>query len=226
MIFARRVAIEQPAQERDERNPLELRPTTRILAIIIRAQQRLEPMRVAQCLRRERRDHLTEPDIALRKRLRLALRAKEDRADDRRSPPNRHDDDRTHVAHIERGARRLQHRIIRRIWNEHRVAGLERALELRIAIEIDDEISDRRIFVTRHESHVGVSAREIDRAAIKPERFAELAGDRLQNVYEMQRGRDVLQDVDYRDELITLALELRDPLLQPGGLRMGIMPDR
>ena len=50
---------------------------------------------------------------------------------------------------------------------------------------------------------------------------SELAGDRLQNVYEMERGRDVLQDVDYRDELITLALQLRDLLLQPGGLRVG-----
>ena len=74
----------------------------------------------------------------------------------------------------------------------------------------------------------GVAASEIDRAAIEPERFAQLAGDRLQNVYEMQRGRDVLENVDNRDELVTLALQLRDPLLQPGGLRVrgGIAFDR
>ena len=183
-------------------------------------------MRIAKRLRGERGDHLTKTYIALCERLRLALGTEEDRADDRRSPPNRHDDDRTHIAHIECGARGLQHRIVRRIRNEYRVARLERAFELRVALEIDDKIPNRRIFVARDETHVGVSAREIDGAAVKPERFAELACDRLQNVLEMKRGRDVLQDVDYRNELITLSLELRDPLLQPGGLRMGIMPDR
>ena len=136
-------------------------------------------MRIAKRLCRQRRDHLTETDIALGERLGLAFRPEEDRANDRRSPSNRDHHDRTYVAQIESRARRLQHRIICRIRNEHGVARLECALELGIAIEIDDKISNRRIFVAGDEAHVRVSAGEIDRAAIEPERFAELAGDRL-----------------------------------------------
>ena len=219
MILAGRVPVEEPAQERDERDPLELRATSRVLSVVVRAQQRLEPVCVAECFGRERRDDLTEADIALGERLRLPLGAQEDRADDRRAPSDRHDDDRAHVAYVECGACVLQHRIVRRVRNEHRIAGLERPLELRVAVEVHHEVPDGRVLVACHEADVGVAAGQIDRAAIEPERLAELSRNRLQNVYEVERGRDVLKDVDDGDELVTLALKLRDPLLQPGGLR-------
>ena len=185
-------------------------------------------MRVAQRFGRQRRDHLAEPHIAFGERLRLTLRAEKDRSDDRRSPSDRHDDDRPHVPEVERGARVLEHRIVRRVGNEDRVARLERPFELGIPVQIDDQIPDRWIFIAGDEPNVGVAASEIDRAAIEPERFAQLAGDRLQNIYEVQRGRDVLENIDNRDQLVTLALQLRDPLLQPGGLRVrwGIAFDR
>jgi len=218
VILASSVAVEKAAQERHQRDAFELRAPTRVLAIVARPQQRLEAMGVAKGLRRQRRDHLAEADVALGERLGLPLRSQEDRADDRRPPTDRHDDDRSHVAHVERRAGVLQHRIVRRVGNEHRVTRLDRALELRIPIQVDDQIPDRGVFVAGYEAHIGVAARQIDRAAIEPERFAQLAGDRLQNIYEMERGRDVLQNIDDRDELVTLALQLRDPLLQPGGL--------
>ena len=228
MVLAGGVAVEEAAQERHECDPLELRPTPRILTVIVRAEQRLESVGIAQRLGRERRDHLTESDIALRERLRFPFGPQEDRADDGGTPSNRDDHDRAHVPHIERGSRVLQHWVVRRVRDEHRVAGFERALELGVAIQIDHEVPDRRILVAGHESDVGVAAGEVDGAAIEPERLAELAGDRLQNVYEVERGRDVLQDVDDGDELITLSLQLRDLLLQPGGLRnwWGITFDR
>jgi len=228
VILARRMTIEQPSKERDERDSLELRAASRVFAVITRAEQRLEAVRVAKRLGRERRDHLAETDITLGERIRLALRAQEDRADDRGSPSDGHDDDRADIADVERGARVLQERVVRRVGDEHRVTGLERPLELRVTIEVDDEVPDGRVFVARDEPHFRITAREVDRAAIQAEGLAQLAGDGLQNVYEMERGRNVLQDVDDRDELITLALKLRDPLPQLGRLRLrlGIALDR
>jgi len=228
VVLAGGVAVEQAAQERHQCDTLELRSTPRILTVIVRAEQRLESVCIAQRLGRERRDHLTESDITLRERLRFPFGPQEDCADDRGTPSNRDDHDRAHVPHIECGPRVLQHRVVRRVRDEDRVPGFERALELGVAIQVDHEVPDRRILVTGHESDVGVAAGEVDGAAIEPERLSELAGDRLQNVYEMERGRDVLQDVDDGDELITLSLQLRDLLLQPGGLRSrwGITFDR
>ena len=220
VVLAGGVSIEQPAQKRDQCDALELRAAARVFTVVVRAKQRLEPMRVSQRLRRERRDDLAEPNVALGERLRFALGAQENRADDRRAPTDRYDDDRAHVAQVERSAGILQHWIVRRVGDEHRVARLECALELRVPVEIDDEVADRRVLVARDEPHVGVAACQVDRAPIEPERFAELARDRLQDVYEVERGRDVLENVDDGDELVTLALKLRDPLLQPGGRRI------
>ena len=143
-------------------------------------------MGVAERLRRERGDYLAEADVALGERLGFPLGPQKDRADDRRPRTDRNDDDRSYVAQVERRARVLQHRIVRRVGNEHGIARIERALELRIAIQVDDEIPDRWVLVTGHEAHIGIAAREIDRAAVEPECFAQLPGDRLQNVDEMQ----------------------------------------
>ena len=228
VVLAGGVAVEQAAQERHQGDTFELRPTACVLTVIVRAEQRLESVCIAQRLGGERRDHLTEPDVALRERLRFPFRAQEDRADHGGTPSNGDDHDRAHVPHIERGPRVLEHRVVRRVGDEHRVAGFERALELGVAVQVDHEVPDRRVLVAGHEPDVGVATGEVDGAAIEPERLSELAGDRLQNVYEVERGRNVLQDIDDGDELITLALQLRDLLLQPGGLRnwWGIAFDR
>lgn len=55
-----------------------------------------------------------------------------------------------------------------------------------------------------------------DRAAIEAEGVAQLARDGLEDVDEMQRGGDFLQDVDDRDEMVTLPLQLRDARAEPG----------
>ena len=82
MILAGRVAVEQPAEERHERDPLELRATSRVLAVVVRAEQGLEPVRIAECLCRQRGNHLTEANVALGEGLGVALGPEEDRADD------------------------------------------------------------------------------------------------------------------------------------------------
>ena len=94
------------------------------------------------------------------------------------------------------------------VGDEHRLARVERALQLGIAIEVDDEVPDRRILVARDEPNLVLFAGEEDRAAIEAERVAQLAGDRLENVDEVKRGRDFLQDVDDGDEVVALALKL------------------
>src|SRR6185369_3320381 len=71
----------------------------------------------------------------------------------------------------------------------------------------DDQIPDRRILVARHEPDLALLPREEDRAPIEPEALAELAGDRLEDVDEVERGGDLLQDVDDRGEVVALALE-------------------
>src|SRR6266540_5370092 len=52
---------------------------------------------------------------------------------------------------------------------------------------------------------------EEDRAAVEAERLAQLAGDRLENVEEVQRGRDFLEDLDDGEEVFALALEVGHP---------------
>jgi hypothetical protein len=61
--------------------------------------------------------------------------------------------------------------------DEHRLPRLECALQLRIPVEIDDEIADRRIFVACNETHAIRVTREIDRAPVETKRLAELPGD-------------------------------------------------
>jgi hypothetical protein len=63
-----------------------------------------------------------------------------------------------------------------------------------------------------------VLARQEDRAAVESERLTQLAGDRLQDVDEVERGRDLLQDVDDRDEMVALALQLGYAGAQPADL--------
>jgi hypothetical protein len=137
-------------------------------------------------------------------------RAKKDRADDRALPPDRHDDDRAHVPQRERRLHALQHRLGRRVGDEHRLPRLEGALELGVAIEVDDEVADRRVLVARDEPDFVLLGREEDRAAVETEGLAKLARDALENVDEVEGGGDLLEDVDDGCQLVALALQLGD----------------
>jgi hypothetical protein len=143
-------------------------------------------------------------------------RPKEDCADDCAFPPDRHDDDRADVPHCERRLDALKHRLVGRVGDEHRLPGLEGALELRVTIEVDDEVADRRILVARDEPDFILLRREEDRAAVEPKGLTKLARDALENVDEVEGGGDLLEDVDDGRQLIALALQLGDASAQRG----------
>jgi hypothetical protein len=212
------VGIEEAPHEGEQRDAFQLSAALGITAVLRAAHRGLEPLGVAQRLGRQRRDHLAEANVTVGKRFRVPFGSQEDRADDRPSPPDRHDDDRSHVAEVEQRLDVGEHGIVRGVGHEHRFARLEGALELRIAVEIDDEVADRRILVARDEPNIAGLAGEEDRAPVQAEGVAELACDRLEDVYEVERGGDFLENVDERDQLVTLALQLRNPGLQTGDL--------
>ena len=173
-------------------------------------------MRIAQRLGRERCDDLAEADVGVGEGLGVAVGAQEDRADDRGLPPDGHDHDRADVAGVEGALDAAQRGVRGGVRDEHRLARIERALQLGVAIEVDDEVPDGRIFVAGDEADFVLVAGQEDRAAVEAERVAELARDRLQDVDEMERGGDFLQDVDDRDEMVALALQLGYAGAQPG----------
>jgi len=227
VVLALGVAVEQAAQESHECDALELRLTLRHGDVLLAVEQGLEAVRVAQCLGREGRDRLAEADVGFAERLCLALGAEEDRADDGTFPADRDDDDRADVAEIEMRLDAAEHRVVRGVGDEHRLAALERALELRIAIEVDDEIADRRILVAGDEADFILVAGEEDGAAIEAEGLAELAGDGLEDVDEVERRGDFLEDVDDCGEVVAFARELRDAVAQPRdvvSLRLRLLP--
>src|SRR4029079_7299280 len=82
LVLALRVAVEQAAEEADECDALELRAALRDRDVLLAPQQRFEAVRVAERLGGERGDRLAEAHVGVAERLRLALRAQEDRADD------------------------------------------------------------------------------------------------------------------------------------------------
>jgi hypothetical protein len=214
LLLAFRVAIEQATQEADERDAMQLGAALRHGDVLLAAEQGLEAVRVAQRLCRERCDRLREAHVGVAERLGVTFGAEEDRADHRALPPDGQHDDRAHVSHLEGGLDALELRVVRRVGDEHRLAALERALELRIAVQVDEQVPNRRILVARDEAHLVPVARQEDRAAIEAERLAELSRDRLQDVDEVQRRRDLLQDVDDRGEVIALALDGRESPLE------------
>jgi len=63
-----------------------------------------------------------------------------------------------------------------------------------------------------------VLAGQEDRAAIEAEGVTELSRDGLQNVDEVEGSGDLLQDVDYGDQVVALALQLRDARAEPPDL--------
>jgi hypothetical protein len=218
------VRVQESPQKPDHGDSLELRLPLRLRDVALRLHQRLEPVRIAQRLRGERGDRLTEADVRLRERMRSLLgaqRAKEDRADDRPFPPDRHDDDRADVPRRERCLDALQHRFVRRVGDEHRLPRLEGALELRVAIEVYDEVADRRVLVARYQAYLVLLRREEDRAAVETEGLAKLSRDALEDVDEMERGGDLLEDVDDGGQLVALAVQLDDARAKGGELVSG-----
>jgi hypothetical protein len=213
------VGVEQPPEESDHRNALQLIPALRGRDITLRPDQRLESMCVAQRLCRERRDRLTEPDIRLGERTRVLLRSQrteEDRADNRAFPPDGQHDDRAHIPHRERRLDALEHRLLRGVGDEDGLTGLEGAFQLGVPVEIDDQVPDRRVLVARDEPDFVLLRCEKDRATIEAERLAELARDALENVDKVEGGGDLRQDVDDGGQLIALALQLGDPRAKSG----------
>ena len=101
----------------------------------------------------------------------------------------------------------MKHRIVHGVCDKNRLTTLERLFQFGIAIEIHDKIPDRWIFITRHQSHFVALTREENRAAVETECFAELAGDGLQNINEMQRRADFLQNLHHGDQPVAFAGE-------------------
>jgi hypothetical protein len=219
VIFGLCVPLEQPADEGDHRDSLHLAAALRLADVLRVADEGLEAIGVAKRLGGERGDYLAETDVAVAELRGIALGAEKDRADRRALRTQRHDDDRAHVAQVQLVAHAPQHRVRRGIGDEHRLAALEGALELGIAVEIDDQVADGRVFVARDEPDFFLLPAQEDRAAVEAEGFTELACDGLQDVEEMERRRDLLQDVDDRYEMVTLPLELRDFRLESRDLR-------
>ncbi len=171
-------------------------------------------MCIPQCLRRERGNLLAEGDIRIAERFGIALGAQEDRADHGAFPTDGHDDDRADVARVERRLDAAQRGVVCGIGNEDRLAAVERALQLGIAGEVDDEVPYGRILVAGDEAHFILVAREEDGAAIETERLAELPRNRLEDVDEVERRGRFLEDVDDGDEVVPFALEVDDARLQ------------
>ena len=79
-----------------------------------------------------------------------------------------------------------------------------------------------RSLVARDEANLVLFAGEKDRAAIEAECIAQLAGDGLEDVDEMEGRRDLLQDVDDRDEMVAFALQLGYAGAQPSDFVISI----
>src|SRR2546430_8164258 len=81
-----------------------------------------------------------------------------------------------------------------------------------------------RSLVGRNQPHRPAAALgEKNRAAIEPERLAELARDPLEDVDEVERCGDFLEDLDDGEQVLALALELGDARLESGGENHGLV---
>src|SRR6478672_3887486 len=167
LLLPLRVAIEQAAEKADERDALELRPALRDRDVLLAPQQRLEAEGVAEGLGGQRGDRLAEAYVAVAEWLGVTLGAEEDRPDDGALPADRHDDDGAHVARVERRLDAAKLRVVGGVRNEHGLAAIECPLELRVSVQVDDEIPDRRNLVARHEADLALLPREEDRAPVE-----------------------------------------------------------
>src|SRR5439155_17270526 len=160
--------------------------------------------------------------------------AEEDGADGRAPPRDRDDGDGLYLARRQRPPGRAERRIGRCVGDEYRLPGLQRAPELGVPVEVHDVIADARIFVARHQPYAASAPlREEDRAAVEAEGFPQTQRHRAYDVAELQRATDVLQDLDYRQQVLPLLLQRTQPGLQPfdlidrrRGRRHGWHPER
>ena len=143
------------------------------------------------------------------------LTAARDRSDHRATPSDGDHHYRAHVAKRKYQLRTLKHRLGARVGNENRLPTLEGTLELRIPLQVYDEVAQERILVRRHQPNIALFSQKEDRAAIQAERLAEAFGDGLQDVHEMKRRRDLGEYVDHGDQLVAFPLELRDSQSEP-----------
>src|SRR2546425_10801817 len=121
---------------------------------------------------------LDEADVGIGERRAVAVGPQENRADRDRPPCDRHDGDRLHAPIDELAFHVPQRRVVRGVGNEHRLAALHRALQLRVALQIDDIVADRGIFVRGDEAHRAPALfAEENGAAVQAERLAQLARD-------------------------------------------------
>src|SRR5438477_428775 len=104
-----------------------------------------------------------------------------------------------------------------RVGDEHRLAPLHRALQLRVALEVHHVVPNGRVLVRGDQAHGPAPALgEKDRAAVQPERLPELASDGLEDVDEVERRGDFLEDLDDGEQMLALALELGNARLESG----------
>ena len=115
----------------------------------------------------------------------------------------------------------LERRIGRRVGDEHRLPALNGAAQLGVAIQIHQVVADGGILIRGHEPHrLAAALGEENRAAVEPERLPQLARDRLQDVHEVQRTRDLLEDFDDGEQVLALVLEFGDARGEPLGIRL------
>ena len=92
---------------------------------------------------------------------------------------------------------RGEQRMVVDVLNDDRPLGADRFLNLRIALEIDAQIADRRVFVDRnHTAFIFARRRKHERAVRQPERLADAAHQCLKDFVGTQRRRDFLEDVE------------------------------
>ena len=183
----------------------------------------LVAVRVAQRLGGEGGDDLDESHVGVGKRRPVAERAQENRADGDAAPIDRHDRDRLDPAAQQIAAHVLETGIVGGIGDEHGLGAVDRALQLGIPLQIHEVVADRGIFVRGDEAYLlAAPLGEEDRAAIQSERFAQLARDGLQDVDEVQRPGDFLENLDHREQVLAFVLELGNPGRQPLTFRLAV----
>ena len=215
MLGTRGIPVEQSAQEGDQRNTLQRGPPVALDLLRVGALEGAEPVGVAKRLGGERRDHLAEPDVALREWGGSPLGAQEDRANDVCPPTDRNDHDGAHVASVQRIPYALERRFTRCVGDEDGLSGLERALQFRVTAQVNDEVSQRGILEGRHHADfLGHVTGQVDRASIEPEQVAQPLGDALQDLREVQRRAHLLEDVHRGRQLVPLARQLLDTLAE------------
>ena len=98
------------------------------------------------------------------------------------------------------------------VGDEHRLAGLQGALELGIAVHVHHVVPDARVLVARDQAHrLAAALHQEDGAAVEAEGLAEAACHGLHDVDEVQGAGDFLEDLDHGQQVPALVLERARP---------------